>query len=96
MNTSCPDVLHGPKPEEDALYLYQIFTNNDISLSSFIQEVNNIITMKYSRINALVLRGPTSTGKTLIAKNIVKPYNYGTVPRDGDAISLLFTKSARP
>lgn len=44
--------------------------------------------MVYPRINALVLRGPTSTGKTLITKNIVKPYNYGTVSRDGDATAF--------
>ncbi|KAL5961048.1 Initiator protein NS1 [Taenia solium] len=82
------DVLHDPNPEEGAYYLNAIFTNNGICLSNFLQEVDNIICMKYPRLNTLVLRGPTSTGKTLIAKNVVKPYNYGTVSRDGDATAF--------
>ncbi|KAL5961051.1 Initiator protein NS1 [Taenia solium] len=70
------------------MFLHNIFRNNRIFLADFLQEVDNIICMKYPRINTLVLRGPTSTGKTLLAKNIVKPYNYGTVSRDDDATAF--------
>ncbi|KAM3171027.1 hypothetical protein ACTXT7_017438, partial [Hymenolepis weldensis] len=84
----CADSQHDPNPEDGAIYLYSIFQGNEINFGDFLQEVDNIIRHKYPRINALVLRGPTSTGKTLIAKNIVKPYNFGTVSRDGDATAF--------
>ncbi|KAM3180155.1 hypothetical protein ACTXT7_016859 [Hymenolepis weldensis] len=86
--TECSDDQHDPNPDEGAKYLYDIFRGNDINFGQFINEVDNILRQKYPRINALVLRGPTTTGKTLIAKNIVKPYNYGTVSRDGDATAF--------
>ncbi|VUZ50892.1 unnamed protein product, partial [Hymenolepis diminuta] len=87
-HATCPDNLHDNDPLAGARYLYSIFTNNDIDFGLFLAEVDKIIRMTYPRINALVLRGPTSTGKTLIAKNIVKPYNYETVSRDGDATAF--------
>ncbi|VUZ50890.1 unnamed protein product [Hymenolepis diminuta] len=85
---SDPDNIHDNDSLAGAKYLYSNFTNNGIDFGLFIAEVDKIIRMSYPRINALVLRGPTSTGKTLIAKNIVKPYNYGTVSRDGDATAF--------
>ncbi|VUZ56482.1 unnamed protein product [Hymenolepis diminuta] len=87
-NAKCPDALHDDNPLAGARYIYSIFANNNIDFGSFIMEVDKIIRMTYPRINALALRGPTSTGKTLIAKNIVKPYNYGTVSRGGDATTF--------
>lgn len=87
-NAQCPDALHDTNTDAGAKYMYDIFVANGIDFAQFIEQVDNIIRMKYPRKNALVLRGPTSTGKTLIAKNIVKPYNFGTVSRDGDATAF--------
>lgn len=88
MNHECNDINHDTEPTSGAKYLLSIFQNNGIDFPLFLNEVENIIRMKYPRINALVIRGPTTTGKTLIAKNIVKPYNYGSVSRDGDATAF--------
>ncbi|VDL57863.1 unnamed protein product [Hymenolepis diminuta] len=83
IQSDCTDELHDPHPNDGAFYISEIFKQNDIDVRKFLDDVNSIICM-----NALVLRGPTTTGKSLIAKNIVKPYNYGTVSRDGDATAF--------
>ncbi|VDL64146.1 unnamed protein product [Hymenolepis diminuta] len=88
IHSECPDLIHDPNPIEGAYYLRAIFEANNISLGVFLNDVNDIICMKHPRLNALVLRGPTTTEKSLIAKNLVKPYNYGTVSRDGDATAF--------
>lgn len=90
LNTECVDSRHDPIPTEGASYLEEIFIKNHINIKSFLQHVDEIIRMVHPRKNGLVLRGPTTTGKSLIAKNIVKPYNYGTVSRDGDATAFYF------
>ncbi|VUZ50601.1 unnamed protein product [Hymenolepis diminuta] len=69
--TECPDTMHDPNPIEGARHFYAIFKENDINITEFLFNVNSIICMHHSRMNALVLRGPTTTGKSLIAKNIV-------------------------
>ena len=90
LNTECSDPRHDPLPEEGANYLEEIFVRNHINIRNFFKHVDEIIRMVHPRKNGLVLRGPTTTGKSLIAKNIVKAYNYGSVSRDGDATAFYF------
>lgn len=90
LTTECSDPRHDPLPEEGANYLEEIFVRNHINIRNFFKHVDEIIRMVHPRKNGLVLRGPTTTGKSLIAKNIVKAYNYGSVSRDGDATAFYF------
>lgn len=90
LTTECSDPRHDPLPEEGANYLEEIFVRNHINVRNFFKHVDEIIRMVHPRKNGLVLRGPTTTGKSLIAKNIVKAYNYGSVSRDGDATAFYF------
>lgn len=78
-------VEHDENVDEGAQWLLNLFEENSINPESFLNDVNTIFQCKKLRVNALVLEGPSTTGKTLLAKLITTPYDVGLVGRSGDA-----------
>lgn len=70
--------------EESDEWLTQLLLANNIEPVDFIRCVHCIMNKVEERRNALVIEGPTTTGKSLMLKLICSNYNYGTVQRSGD------------
>lgn len=57
---------------------------NNINKTNFLDDVTCVMNKAIDRKNALVIEGPTTTGKSLILNLICANYLYGTVQRSGD------------
>lgn len=76
---------HDANPIEGSQWLATLFEANKINPVQFFEDVETIFQCKKQRVNALVLEGPSTTGKTLLAKLLTTPYDVGLVGRSGDA-----------
>ncbi|VDP30542.1 unnamed protein product [Echinostoma caproni] len=65
-------------------WLDQLLAVNHIDKNRFLTQVTNIMNKKEQRINAFVIQGPTTTGKSLMLNLLTENYIYGTVQRSGD------------
>lgn len=72
------------KELQSLIWLEKLFSENGIYAEDFVKKLNSIFDRKYDKINALVIEGPTNTGKSLICKLATFPYIYGTASRRGD------------
>ncbi|VDO06319.1 unnamed protein product [Rodentolepis nana] len=83
--------VKNPKDLElGASWLMMMLNTNGIDMKQLLDVIVAIIDMKTSKVNTLVFRGPTNTGKTLMAKLINSHLTIGTVCRRGDQTAFHF------
>lgn len=65
-------------------WLDKLLEVNRIPKWDILTSLEKIMDKKMLRTNALVIEGPTTTGKSLFVKLVAENYIYGTVQRSGD------------
>ncbi|XP_063889314.1 uncharacterized protein LOC135116025 [Scylla paramamosain] len=69
---------------ENVEWIYNLFAANGIDISEFFAWFTIIGDKKLQKINNLVLKGPTGTGKTLTLATLLHKLNTGTITRGAD------------
>lgn len=62
----------------------ELLLTNEIDPEDFCNKLSTIMNKKEERLNTFVLKGVSTTGKSLLLKMICANYNFGTVQRSGD------------
>lgn len=65
-------------------WLDKLLLVNNIDKTEFLQQLLCIMNKAIDRLNAFVIEGPTTTGKSLLLNLVCANYLYGTVQRSGD------------
>lgn len=63
-------------------WLDEYFECQQISQSEFLAWLQVIKTQRYNKINALVLLGPTNSGKSMLMELLIKPFKPELIPRE--------------
>jgi phage/plasmid-associated DNA primase len=69
-------------------WLEDIFISNNISIPHFLANFIYIQSMYYQKMNTLVLKGPTNTGKSMLLQLLLHPMQPTTISRDKDRSSF--------
>ncbi|VDP40914.1 unnamed protein product [Echinostoma caproni] len=70
--------------DEGCRWLDRLLAVNNIDKNKFLTQLTDIMNKKENRVNAFVIQGPTTTGKSLMLNLLTENYIYGTVQRSGD------------
>jgi hypothetical protein len=73
---------------QNMFWLEDIFIANNISIPHFLCNFLYIQSMYYQKINTLVLKGPTNTGKSMLLQLLLQPMQPTTISRDKDRSSF--------
>jgi hypothetical protein len=77
------------KPHIQNMYwLEEIFIQNNISIPHFLTTFLLIQSMFYQKINTLVLKGPTNTGKSMLFQLLLEPMQPTTISHEKDRSSF--------
>jgi hypothetical protein len=69
-------------------WLEEIFIQNNVSIPHFLCSFLLIQTMYYQKINTLLLKGPTNTGKSMLLQLLLAPMQPTTISREKDRSSF--------
>lgn len=69
-------------------WLAYFFQKQNIHPAEFLAWLEIIKTKRYKKINALVLEGPTNSGKSLLMDTLIKPFNPELIARENDKSSF--------
>jgi hypothetical protein len=82
------DVQMSKQNLQNMIWSEDIFISNNISIPHFLASFLLIQSMYYQKINTLVLKGPTNTGKSMLLQLLLLPMQPTTISRDKDRSSF--------